>query len=300
MEDNEDVVLEILGDIFGRHKLHYSSKGQISFNCPTCDEGRNKGNLEINYFKGVYKCWSCGDVNDTHGPLGKLIETYGNKKQKKLFDLVRPNENEYVQQKKPKIKLPEGYTKFSESNPIYPVRREAYNYLKNRGITDDIIERYKVGFCDTGEHAGRIIVPSYDSSGKLNYYISRSWNPKSKYKYKNPEAEKSIIIFNEDLIDWNSNIFLVEGVFDGFFLKNSIPLLGKNIPENLFSRLYNESMGDIIICLDGDAWYNSLKIYNELNGGRLYGRIKIVKLPVDKDVCDLKGDINEYYYEMKS
>lgn len=299
MENDSDIVLDILENILGKHKLHYPSKGQISFNCPVCDEGRNKGNLEINYFKYVYKCWSCSEINDTHGPLGKLIETYGNKKQRKMFDLIKPKEDEYYSPPKPKIKLPEGYTLFSESNPIYPVRREAYNYLKSRGITDEIIEKYKIGFCDRGEHIGRIIVPSYNKDGELNYYISRSWNTTSKVKYKNPEAEKSIIIFNENLIDWNENIYLVEGVFDCFFLKNSIPLLGKVISDYLFERIYLESKGDIIIVLDGDAYKDAEKLYRQLNGGNLFGRVKLTKLPKDKDVCDLKGKIDEYYIKIK-
>jgi hypothetical protein len=40
-------------------------------------------------------------------------------------------------------------------------------------------------------------------------------------------------------------------------------------------------------------------IYHELNGGRLYNKIKIIKLPKDKDICDLRGQIEEYYYEIK-
>jgi len=299
MEDESEIVLGILDDILGNHKLHYPSKGQISYNCPICDEGRNKGNLEINYFKYVYKCWSCGDVNDMHGPLGKLIETYGNKKQRKMFDLVKPNENEYYSPPKPKIKLPEGYTLFSESNPKYPVRNEAYNYLKSRGITDEIIERYKIGFCDKGEHMGRIIVPSYNKDGELNYYISRSWNPKSKVKYKNPESPKDEIIFNEYLIDWEKDIYLVEGVFDGLFLENSIPMLGKHLSELLHNTLYERANGSIVICLDSDAWSDSVKLYHCLNGGRLYGKVKIIKLTGNNDVADLRGNISDYYYVIK-
>jgi hypothetical protein len=44
---------------------------------------------------------------------------------------------------------------------------------------------------------------------------------------------------------------------------------------------------------------NAVKLYHELNGGELWGKVKIVKLPKDKDVCDLRGDINEYYYEIR-
>jgi DNA primase len=118
-------------------------------------------------------------------------------------------------------------------------------------------------------------------------------------KYKNPAVPKDEIIFNESLIDWEKDVYLVEGAFDSFFLDNSIPMLGKVISKLLFETIYNKAKGNVIVCTDGDAWENGLKVYHELNGGTLYGRVKIVKLPDDKDVCDLRGQIDEYYYEIK-
>ena len=73
------------------------------------------------------------------------------------------------------------------------------------------------------------------------------------------------------------DIHLVEGAFDGFFLDNSIVMLGKVMSKLLFETLYNKANGNIIICTDGDAWTNGLKLYHELNGGRLYNKIKIIK-----------------------
>lgn len=299
MSDDNEVLVDLLKDFLGDEKQHYSSKGQISFDCPVCDDERHKGNLEVNYFSHVFKCWSCGEENEMKGHLGKLFDKFANKKQKKLYKLLRPEETKVKEIKKPKLRLPENFTLFKDSPRVYPVRRQALNYLLSRGISDNIIEKYNIGFCDKGSHMGRIVVPSYDSNGELNYYVARSWDVRTKAKYKNPEAEKNKIIFNESLIDWSKDIFLVEGVFDGFFLENSIPLLGKFLSENLFNKLYDKSKGFITIALDGDAWSDAVKIYRELNGGNLYGRIKIVKLPVEKDICDLKGQINEYYYNIK-
>jgi DNA primase len=298
MEENEALV-ELLEEILGDHGLHYDNRGQISFNCPVCDEGRNKHNLEINYISNVYKCWSCGDIENTHGSLGKLFDKFGNKKQKKLYYILKPETVPVKEKKYKKLKLPESFTLFKDSHKIYPVRRQAYNYLQSRGITDDIIEKYGIGFCDKGSHVGRIVVPSYDKKGELNYYVARSWDPHTKFKYKNPEAEKDKIIFNEKLIDWKKDIYLVEGVFDGFFLENSIPMLGKHMSEMLFDKVYNNAKGNVIIALDGDAWDNAIKLYHELNGGELYEKIKIVKLPKDQDVCDLRGNINEYFIEIR-
>ena len=298
MEENEALV-ELLEEILGDHGVHYSNRGQISFNCPVCDDDRNKHNLEINYISNVYKCWSCGDIENTHGSLGKLFDKFGNKKQKNLYYILKPETVPVKEKKYKKLKLPESFTLFKDSHKIYPVRRQAYNYLQSRGITDEIIEKYGIGFCDKGSHIGRIVVPSYDKKGELNYYVARSWDPHTKFKYKNPEAEKDKIIFNEKLIDWNKDIYLVEGVFDGFFLENSIPMLGKHMSEMLFDKVYNNAKGNVIIALDGDAWNNAIKLYHELNGGELYEKIKIVKLPNDQDVCDLRGNINEYFIEIR-
>jgi len=299
MSDDAEILLEILHDILGDEKLHYESKGQISFDCPICDEDRHKGNLEVNYFEHVYKCWSCGDENNTKGPLGKLIDNFGNKKQKKIYNLLQPEQHKPKEKRKDRLRLPDGFTLFKDSSLVYPVRRQAYNYLKQRGITDDIIEKYGIGFCDQGKFNGRIIVPSYDSEGELTYFIARSWDPNTRSKYKNPEAEKDIIIFNESLIDWDEDIFLCEGVFDSFFLPNSIAMLGKHMSELLLNTLYEKAKGNIIIALDGDAFDGALRLYEELNGGTLYGKIKVLKLPEDKDVCDLKGQIDEYYIDMR-
>ena len=304
MTDEVDVLVELLTEFLGDFHQHYESKGQISFDCPVCaeekglDGGDGKGNLEINYGKHVYKCWSCGETHGTHGPLGKLFDQYATKGQKKVYNLIKPEELRQEDIKRPKLRLHEGYTTFQDSNPRFIPHMEAYRYLQSRGITDEMIERFKIGYTVSGDFAYRIIVPSFNKEGVLNYFTARSWVPK-KMKYKNPSVPKDEIIFNESLIDWDKDVYMCEGVFDSFFLPNSIVMLGKKMSDLIFTTIYNNANGNVIICCDGDAFQDGLKVYHELNGGRLYNKIKIVKLPVDKDVCDLRGQIDEYYYEIR-
>ena len=175
----------------------------------------------------------------------------------------------------------------------------AKDFISDNDKALKIIEKYQIGLCLEGEYSGRIIVPSFNKKGELNFFVSRSWNPRSKLKYKNPEASKDFLIFNESLIDWKKDIYLVEGVFDSFFLDNSICLLGKFLTDNLWEKLYSRAKKNIIVCLDGDAYTDAKNLYDKLNGGALYNRVKLVKLPKDKDVCDLKGDIEKYYVEFK-
>ena len=296
--DEFDTIVEIISEFLGEPKKVYENTSQVSWDCPVCDEGSNKGNLEVNIEKSVFHCWSCGDYEGTHGSLGKLFDKFGNKKQKKLYQVLKPETIVKRERKKKTLKLPDRFTQFKDSSKVYPIRRQAMNYLNSRGITDDMIERYGIGFCDNGDHAGRIVIPSYNKKGELNYYIARSWDPMSRAKYKNPEAEKDKIIFWENLIDWNKDIFLVEGAFDGLFLDNVIPMLGKHMSELLFETIYMNAKSNVIICLDADAWQNAVKLYHELNGGELWGRIKLVKLPDNKDIADLRGEIKDEYYHI--
>ena len=82
-------------------------------------------------------------------------------------------------------------------------------------------------------------------------------------------------------------------MFDSIFVDNSIPMLGKKLGEHLFNLLY-EKAKEIRIILDGDAWENAQKIYHQLNGGKLFGKIWISRLPEDKDIAELCGDLTEY------
>lgn len=295
MSDETEIVLELVEEVLGEPVKSYHGKLQFGFNCPNCDEDRNKGNLEVSLEKHVFHCWACG----VSGPLGKLFDDYGNKKLKKTYLLIRPEEVKVQEKKKSRLRLPEGFVKIDEASPVYPPHKEAFNYLKSRGITDEMCERHNIGLTTKGDFQGRIIIPSYDKEGELNYFIARSWNPRAKMKYKNPVAEKDLIIFNEHLIDWNKEIYLVEGMFDSIFVENSIPMLGKFMSDLLFNTLYEKAGSTITICLDGDAWENSLKLYQMLNGGKLYNKIKLIKLPLDKDIADLRGDIKNYYHEIQ-
>jgi len=70
-------------------------------------------------------------------------------------------------------------------------------------------------------------------------------------------------------------------------------MLGKKMSDLLFNMLY-ERAKKIIIILDGDAYQDTIKLYEKLNGGKLFGKIWVTKLPVDRDIADLKGDLTEY------
>ena len=293
-------ITSILESFLGDYRKHNESTGQISFDCPACsddkgvNEGDGKGNLEINYQKDVFKCWVCKDTNDMHGSISRLIKRYGSPQNLKDYKLFKPDSDSFNQVRKQiDVQLPEGFKLLSDSNSKDFKYNSAINYLRKRGITDDIIESFNIGYTTRGKFFNRIIVPSYDSNGELNYFIARWFDKQyTKLKYLNPDVEKQTIIFNENKINWDATIYLVEGVTDHLVIPNSVPLLGKYISDTLLEKIHDNAASKIIIVLDGDALEDAKNLYCNLNFGKLKGRIRICNTPLDYDpskIHELRG-----------
>lgn len=288
-------------DILGNPKKSNITKEQYSFDCPICSaekgmyDGDGKGNLEINMFEGVYHCWSCGESHNTKGGLNKFFKTFATKVQiKKLYslgidvyDLKKAKKGEKIVEE---ATLPETFIEFKDSNPKTLQHKEAWNYLvKQRKLTEDIIYKYRMGYTTGGQHANRIILPSYDINNKLNYWVGRTYI-NQKPKYLNPDLEKEEIIFNEYNLNYDGTIYVVEGPFDHIVVHNSVPMLGKKMFGKLMNKLFYKTTSNIVILLDSDAWLDAKNLYGKLNVGRLYGRVKVVRLIKDYDIAKVHED----------
>ena len=285
----------IFEEFLGTPRKHNEIRHQISFDCPACamDKGvvsDGKGNLEINYNKGLFKCWVCHNYNGMRGYIPKLIAKWGTSAQLKEYKALKPDYAEYSMsdEVREEVKLPEGFKKLINCDPYRDYGcAEAKKYLKNRGIGDDIIEEYNIGYTVKGKMKGRIIIPSYDEMGELNYFIARTYEKRKGKKkllsYINPEANKQIIVFNENKVNWDSTIYLVEGAFDHIVTPNSIPLLGKVVSDKLEQLLHNKAAGYVVILLDEDAKEDAKSLYKKLNKGDLAGRIRVCSPPYGYD-----------------
>jgi DNA primase len=296
-----EIVVEILEGFLGEPKKHYKDRCQISFDCPVCsydikglEKGDGKGNLEINYESNVFKCWACSETNNTHGSILNLIKRYGTKSDLKKYKLVTPEIvkiSKEVEDKKIEG-LPKEFIPLSDEG--YGIGYEkSMEYLKKRNIDIETIKKYNIGYCDDGDYKGRIIFPSYDIHNDINYFLGRSYSKFSKLKYKNPDIPKTEIIFNENKIIWDSNIYIVEGVFDHIVVPNSIPMLGKVMSENLFTKLVRKAECKVIILLDSDAYLDAIKLYKKLNSTKLMNRVMIIKLPDGYDISDINQKLGK-------
>jgi len=285
-------IVNVLESFLGDNRKLNEETGQIQFDCPACShekgmvEGDGKGNLEINYHRNVFKCWVCGDTNNMKGSIMKLLKKYATPKNIRDYLLVKPDADSFVgvYRERPILKLPIGYKRLTDCTKEDFKSDIALSYLKKRGITDEIIDEFDIGYTYKGDFFNRIIIPSYDSDGVLNYFIAR-WFDKQKtnLKYLNPDAEKQENIFNEGLLNLDATIYIVEGVMEHIIIPNSIPLLGKVLSVNLLSFLHDKSNGLIVICLDGDAYLDAKLLYWKLNFGNLRHRIRIIETPKEYD-----------------
>jgi len=244
--------LKILTSFLGPYTR---SGGEVLFSCPFCKHHKKK--LSVNIHKNVFKCWIC-DANGKS--LSKLVRKFGNTdarfKWSKFEDRIEIGDfDNLFEDQKPElevlINLPANFV--SLANKSLPITAKGpLKYLSERGITKKDILRWKIGYCSDGEYANRVIIPSFNKDGYVNYFVARSWIDEFP-RYKNPQASKNII-FNELFVDWTKPIILTEGVFDAVKAGNAIPLLGSTMKEN--SKVFQEIVKreiPVYLALDPDA-----------------------------------------------
>ena len=160
--------------------------------------------------------------------------------------------------------LPEGYRPFTLNGS----RDEApyLTYLRGRGITEGTVALYRMGYVETGPLHGRVIVPSFDVHGMINFWSARSIHPHETLRYRLPQASKDIIS-NEHMVDWAAPVYLVEGIFDEIAIgPQAISLYGKFMPQKLALRLVERRPPLVHVCLDSDAVSESRLLLKRLVG----------------------------------
>lgn len=269
----------------------YETNDEHLFSCPKCKHYKRK--LSVNLNKNAFKCWICDYKGNN---IVKLIKdptlkarwlSITNSIDISRFDDLFGEQEEAFNQVS--LELPEYFNSLTNKK-LSSVGQKAMRYLLERGITEEQIVFYKMGFCFHGDYKNRIIIPSFDEFGDLNYFVARAFGD-NYLKYKNPKCSKDIV-FNEIFIDWSEPIVLVEGFFDSIKYENSIPIMGSTLGTNsmLFNKIVNRCK-KIYICLDKDAAQKELKIIKKL----LDFGVEVCKINID-DHNDL-GEVPSHFLE---
>jgi DNA primase len=294
----EDRLLTLLESVIGISKK--TSGNNYAFYSPFVDHYKPK--LEINIELNAegnnpWHCWISDEKGKTINSLLRKLKvskdvwdehnSIFNKKYKYQSSKSGANGESEV------VTLPSEYQPlWKSSTSIY--RKHALSYLERRGVSPTDIIKYNIGYCEDGVYKHKIIVPSFDSNSRLNYFVGRSFY-ESAYKHKNPQVSKDVVGFGL-FINWDLPIVICEGVFDAIAIRmNAIPLFGKSPQSELLKQIISNGVKEIYIALDADAFTNALRFAeNLMNEGVC---VYIIELN-DSDPSEMGFD--DFYKLMKN
>lgn len=286
-----------LEKIFGRMNVRPSrDKKNINVRCPICDKNNGKLKLAIRTVDDLTHCWVCGWSSRSLIPI--LIKFYKDKadEYKNNFCDIKFEFEEI----KDELRLPNDYVLLAAEKD----RRKYFNFfgfLKSRNINEKDLWRYKFGVSQNEMYKNRIIIPSFDRNGNLNYFTARAIYD-SKIRYLTCGHAKTEIIFNEIYLDFKKPIKICEGPFDMIKLgSNATCLQGSEFNEN--SKLFEEILfyeTPVILCLDSDMKLKSQMIARKLQEYNL--KVKILDLgnrhdPGELDKNEVEDLLNNNCYE---
>jgi len=213
-----DNILNISIDLVNDLEIRKRRGHEILGVCPIC----NCRDANFNVGKLTWRCWHCTG-------RGRIIAKEGYK---------------IVEQPAPVLDIPKvrdlysSFTKSCRGTMIQPV----INYLKKRGLTDDTIDKFQLGFCSDdfydeysnslAEDAGlvyqgypilsnRAIIP-YLVSGEVTDIRGRILDSCFTYKSNTPtyvglsgshSSRGATFLFNHDIISKSDRVILTEGEF---------------------------------------------------------------------------------------
>jgi len=249
--------LSFLKKVFGDYELDRKQENGI-FRCPSCGTGTKKKKFYINLESWKCHCWSCNLKGRTVLPA---LRKYGTREDvsyftEKLCGNKRQNISESSQEEvNNNVRLPDGFLFLGDfKKSLDPDIRSCIKYLYSRGLSESDIWRYRIGTSRYGKFRRRVIFPSFDIDGDLNFFVSRSIDSSVKRKYINSNVNKKLIVFNDIDIDWSREVTLVEGPFD--MIKagdNSTCMLGSSLSDDyfLFSKIVSNK-SPVLLALDSD------------------------------------------------
>lgn len=307
MLQNKDTFLES----FLGQGSNISKNNDMLFYCPIKQHTSKKLSVNLTCDKdghwGTYHCWVCDFKGRNLLSLLKrlkrydLIKQYCSNVNNNTFNIFYEEHVEDEPVALPNMFIPlsayfmknEKYTKYSNE-----LRQAATYLIKGRDLTKLDIITNTLGITTDEKYYKYVVIPSYDMSGTLNYFICRAYS-KYKMRYKNCKHDKDKIIFNEVNIDWKTPLLICEGPFDALKSHvNATCLLGSSLTEKtlLFQRII-ENDTKVLLALDSDKTgkEKTLRITNMLLEYDI--DVKIFDISAQyKDIGEMSSDTFKQFY----
>lgn len=313
-------ILGYIDNALGKGTYKNTSRGpQQSYLCPFCND--HKERMFVNVDRQVYFCHNCGNK----GTLVSFISDYEHIPWEDALKVYRGYQG-YERQLPDSIE-DEIYTKLNTipiiDSPkfVYPLPKEfipiqeahgkageiAVNYVRSRGVSLKMAEKYGVGYCAEGKYSDRLIMPDFEN-GELVFWQARTWLPRPSNRIKrrfyrkvlNPTLtdeqkeqgviaiDKSDVVSNIDTILELGMAVICEGKFDAFTIGDIGGCIhGKYMSDAQFMKLLvnKDKIHTVAIMLDPDAMDHALLLAKRLY--RHFSNVLVCKLPNGTDPNDI-------------
>lgn len=269
----ENQIRRILNKTFGKERKHGYKHGEYIYHCPFCNHRKPKLNVSVildNNNCNVWQCWVCKESGNSLYSLFNKSKQYDALNYIKLINLPKPksSNNRKVSVSADvtdaeSITIPNGFFVFDS----VPTESKQYNafvqslrYLtETRKLSLIDLVRYNIQYTGVrnDKFSNTFIIPSFDSSGNLNYLSCRKYID-SKYTHIPLSISKQNIGF-DNYINWNERyVILVESALDAITLQyNTIPTWGVGISDKLVNKiLLNRHIKDVYLFYDADVSEN--------------------------------------------
>ena len=242
LEKAKDKV-KLLDYIKNKYEVKKEGKSYAVTKCPRCGTGDHFIiNAEENYYKSFTDCCKGGTIVDY------LVEIEGlaiNEAITKTFELA--DMKECIQLKNNNLSVNNKKTVFNSLIDRTHKNVAQTNYFHKRGLSDEIINKYKLGYSEQGLNFAinncsdinekicdiykyyRYYLPILDSDNNCSYFITRlneELAPKDlKLNKTHNLSGKEVQLFNQRYITnsdkyTNEYIFIVEGIFDALSIED--------------------------------------------------------------------------------
>lgn len=233
----------------------FVTNGDHDFACPFC----HKSDLHVHFQKNAALCHKC-DYRTRN--LWNLIRDLKGDSSGQFKKALGPLKDIGV------IFAEEATTDFSLELPkeftrLYPHTRDIYakamlRYLRSRRVTDQQLDDYSLGYCESGRFEGMVVIPVY-VNGVLAFFTTRRVFGVGK-KTLNPkvgESKRFVLLGYDRVCEKEAErVYVVEGPFDFFAGEQAgldmVCVMGSTVTIEQ-AALLSKLDAEIVICFDLDA-----------------------------------------------